>query len=139
MLLPVTSYASIKIAETGLDILRSLQVLILATFDPKRAGELRATRTTLQLSIATLVDELGPQIFSDFHKHRISESAAEKSREMATSPTMINDPWLEISHMSESLTNALPFSGLDLNWSQVDVNEVDDYFFFADRSKQHRS
>lgn len=87
---PGVCYAALRFGEIGMDIFKSLRPLYLS-LNPTSSNtlvQLRAQRERLQERITNIINELGPELFEDFHKMRIvpdSEKSPKGSR--PTTPT----------------------------------------------------
>ncbi|KAI8059322.1 hypothetical protein BC940DRAFT_313871 [Gongronella butleri] len=80
VIVSMVSYASLRFGEVGMDIARSLQPLVMALLDPESAQVLRSNREKLMHDITDVINEFGPQAFSDFDADYIS-------RHLPSSPT----------------------------------------------------
>jgi len=67
------TYAALRFGEVGMDIIKSLRPLFiaLAPHHGNTLQKLRARRKELALEVTELINELGPEMFSDFEKRRI--------------------------------------------------------------------
>ncbi|KAI8991181.1 hypothetical protein BDF20DRAFT_843170 [Mycotypha africana] len=73
-LLPYISYASMRFAENGVDVFKSLRPLYLALVDPDSSANLRRIREKLSQDITAVIDEIGPKVFSDFDSREVFRS-----------------------------------------------------------------
>ncbi|KAG2225551.1 hypothetical protein INT45_013662 [Circinella minor] len=91
-LLPFVSYASLRFGEIGLDILMSLQPLVMSILDPDGAEILRKNREKLSHDITELINEYGPKVFTDFDADYISRATAATSSSSATLSSLNKRP-----------------------------------------------
>ncbi|KAI8065261.1 hypothetical protein BC940DRAFT_241574 [Gongronella butleri] len=68
---PFFAYTGIRLVETGLDLLKSLQPLIIAVCEPDAAAGLRLMREKLSDDVTRFVNEHGPDVLGkQFDPHR---------------------------------------------------------------------
>ncbi|KAH6559911.1 hypothetical protein BASA61_000190 [Batrachochytrium salamandrivorans] len=84
--LPILGFATIRISDIGMDILKSLSPLVVSLVTPERSTKtLRVLRAELTASITAIVVELGPKVIPDFEAKRVvSEKEALLSIEAAS-------------------------------------------------------
>lgn len=72
-ILPTIAYSTLKFSEVGLDIYKSLPPLFVSLMpgNYKVIKELQETRARISSALHILIEELGPQTFSDFEQKRI--------------------------------------------------------------------
>ncbi|KAI8138022.1 hypothetical protein BJV82DRAFT_524338 [Fennellomyces sp. T-0311] len=70
---PVLHYVGIRLMETGVDLYKSLDPLLLATFNPNAASHLRSMRERLSDDITAFVNENGPTALEDFDPHKFDK------------------------------------------------------------------
>ncbi|CAO3608284.1 unnamed protein product [Mucor hiemalis] len=80
-LLPFVSYASMRFAENGVDVFKSLRPLYVALVDPDSTANLRQLREKLSNNITEVINEIGPHVFSDFDPDNVfrSDSTSQES------------------------------------------------------------
>lgn len=80
-LLPFVSYASMRFAENGVDVFKSLRPLYVALVDPDSTANLRQLREKLSNYITEVINEIGPHVFSDFDSENVfrSDSTSQES------------------------------------------------------------
>lgn len=137
VLLPAMSYTSMRLIESGLDELRSVQTLLFATFDPKKIEELGSMREELKIDIESIVEEFGPQLFADYHIRKqmlnkgISNEHDDASNKGNTSATLILVGG-GLQGLQKFMTSPVMGAGDYMDdWDKVEASEVDDYFFFG--------
>ncbi|KAF9480135.1 glycerol-3-phosphate O-acyltransferase [Pholiota conissans] len=66
--LPFMNYAALKFGEAGMDVLKSLPPLIIALFPGQQRSldKLKTERINLANEVASLINDFGPTIYSDF-------------------------------------------------------------------------
>ncbi|ODV89237.1 hypothetical protein CANCADRAFT_29487 [Tortispora caseinolytica NRRL Y-17796] len=69
LILPLVSYASMRIGEVGMDIAKSMRPLFLVVypFSSNSLSDLRKTREILAKEITEAVNKLGPDVFPDIN------------------------------------------------------------------------
>ncbi|KAI7361109.1 glycerol-3-phosphate O-acyltransferase [Hortaea werneckii] len=70
---PAVCFAALRFGEIGMDIFKSIRPLVLS-LNPTSSNslvKLRARRAQLQEQINDIINELGPELFPDFDRHRI--------------------------------------------------------------------
>ncbi|KAK7203695.1 hypothetical protein BZA70DRAFT_307438 [Myxozyma melibiosi] len=83
IVLPMITYAALRIGEVGMDIFKSLNPLVtcLNPFYFNAMAKLKLTREDLAKEVTEAIDVLGPEVFSDFEKFRmIHASAVEETK-----------------------------------------------------------
>ncbi|PHZ13219.1 glycerol-3-phosphate/dihydroxyacetone phosphate dual substrate-specific sn-1 acyltransferase [Rhizopus microsporus ATCC 52813] len=80
-LLPFVSYASMRFAENGIEVFKSLRPLYVALIDPDSSAHLREIRERLSEDITKVINEIGPLVFSDFDPNNVfrSDSTSKES------------------------------------------------------------
>ncbi|RCH96055.1 hypothetical protein CU097_009131 [Rhizopus azygosporus] len=80
-LLPFVSYASMRFAENGIEVFKSLRPLYVALIDPDSSAHLREIREKLSEDITKVINEIGPLVFSDFDPNNVfrSDSTSKES------------------------------------------------------------
>ncbi|CDH14220.1 related to Glycerol-3-phosphate O-acyltransferase 2 [Zygosaccharomyces bailii ISA1307] len=80
-LLVLMTYASLKTGEVGVDLFKSLPPLFVSLFYPgSKLMRLKKMRESLSDEITEVCNELGPQVFPNFHKIIESQYKDEKPR-----------------------------------------------------------
>ncbi|SCV74439.1 BQ2448_8078 [Microbotryum intermedium] len=76
--LPLIGISALKFGEVGMDVYKSIRPLLLSVLpgNHKQLDKLRAMRSSLQLEINQLVEELAPKIFEDFQTNRVVQPSA---------------------------------------------------------------
>ncbi|KAI9268775.1 hypothetical protein BY458DRAFT_533777 [Sporodiniella umbellata] len=69
--LPFVSYASMRFAENGVDVFKSLRPLYVALYDPDSTANLCEIREKLSQNITEVINEIGPSVFSDFDPENV--------------------------------------------------------------------
>lgn len=75
---PFFAYLGIRLVETGLELFKSLQPLILAVFEPDAAANLRKMRSRLADDVTDFVNENGPVVLDDFNPDKFDQLEAKK-------------------------------------------------------------
>lgn len=73
VLFPLVTFAALRLGEVGMDIFKSLRPLVMC-INPASSfnlPQLREKRADLSERVTELINELGPEMFSDFDKTRI--------------------------------------------------------------------
>lgn len=73
VLFPLITFAALRLGEVGMDIFKSLRPLVMC-LNPTSSyniQQLRERRADLSERVTELINELGPEMFSDFDKTRI--------------------------------------------------------------------
>ncbi|KAI9274439.1 hypothetical protein BDA99DRAFT_497485 [Phascolomyces articulosus] len=157
VLLPFVSYASLRFGEIGLDILMSLQPLVMSILDPDGAEILRKNREKLSHDITELINEYGPKVFPDFDADYISRTTASTPSTSSTTRSSSNKRPAPVRRTSSSSfinwTTTTPSKlpkiasgffqqavrmGLDdkniFNWGRIEESsDMDDNSFYLDR------
>ncbi|KAG7092430.1 hypothetical protein E1B28_008786 [Marasmius oreades] len=73
LVLPIMNYAALKFGEAGMDVLKSLRPLIVALIPGQQRSldKLKNMRVQLSNEVASLINDLGPKLYSDFDQTRI--------------------------------------------------------------------
>lgn len=73
IIFPAITFAAFRIGEVGMDILKSLRPLVLCISPTSSYSvqRLRARRLELSKQVATVINDLGPDMYDDFEKTRI--------------------------------------------------------------------
>ncbi|KDE08118.1 hypothetical protein MVLG_01599 [Microbotryum lychnidis-dioicae p1A1 Lamole] len=76
--LPLIGISALKFGEVGMDVYKSIRPLLLSVLpgNHKQLDKLRAMRSSLQIEINQLVEELAPKIFEDFQTNRVVQPSA---------------------------------------------------------------
>lgn len=69
--LPFISYASLRFGEKGVDVFKSLRPLYFALVDPDSSANLRHLREKLSDVITSTINQIGPDVFSDFDANAV--------------------------------------------------------------------
>ncbi|KAK6441435.1 Glycerol-3-phosphate/dihydroxyacetone phosphate acyltransferase [Oleoguttula sp. CCFEE 5521] len=121
-------YWALRFGEIGMDIFKSLRPLFLLLF-PSSSNtlvRLREQRTALQEQITEIVNELGPELFSDFDQQRIlgdpQHTPHSPSRSRPSTPNHTRDGSNDIDALR--FTPASPTSPKPLTRKRTDSNEL---------------
>ncbi|OZJ03870.1 hypothetical protein BZG36_03683 [Bifiguratus adelaidae] len=76
--LPFFSYASVRVGEVGMDVLRSLPPLFVTIGQPQAAENLRQIRATLSQDITKAINRLAPRVYDDFDPDRWEKIARQQ-------------------------------------------------------------
>ncbi|CAI6322448.1 unnamed protein product [Periconia digitata] len=89
ILYPTVTYAALRFGEVAMDIVKSLVPLIkiMSPWSGNQLVRLKDRREKLAQAITDIINELGPEMFDDFHSKRIIEDPFSKSPATTTSPT----------------------------------------------------
>lgn len=73
MLFPLITFAALRFGEVGMDIFKSLRPLVMCLNPASNYNihQLRERRAALSERVTNVINELGPEMFSDFDKTRI--------------------------------------------------------------------
>ncbi|OZJ03873.1 hypothetical protein BZG36_03684 [Bifiguratus adelaidae] len=132
-MLPFISYASMRFAENGLDVYRSLRPLFLSLMDPTSVENLRNVRNRLSDNLTDLINEYGPKIFPDFDPSRLSRGGSVAPRPQGEqsnglSPTLLSTGNSNSNSTTSMIQLAEGFLSSRLEW-------LDDKLFFLTRSE----
>ncbi|KAG2205573.1 hypothetical protein INT47_005948, partial [Mucor saturninus] len=134
-LLPFISYASMRFAENGVDVFKSLRPLYVALVDPDSTENLRQLREKLSQNITEVINEIGPQVFSDFDSNNVFRSDS-TSQESVSELAEGGRTFSQIA--GEFLTGtakALLDDSKIFNWTKQDEeSDPDEVLYFLDRS-----
>ncbi|KAI8089151.1 uncharacterized protein BX664DRAFT_263761 [Halteromyces radiatus] len=81
---PFFAYMGLRLVETGLELLKSIQPLILAVQQPNAAASLRMMREKLSDDVTDFVNKNGPTVLDDFDQHRFDHLESKKKASTAT-------------------------------------------------------
>ncbi|KAI9268324.1 hypothetical protein BDA99DRAFT_505514 [Phascolomyces articulosus] len=109
---PFLHYAGVRLLETGVDLYKSLNPLLLATFNPGSAAHVRTMREKLSDDITSFVNENGPSALEDFDPHRFDNLEQRGIFDGSTIPWLGHDRSLFNFHSSSSSSLASSSSGL---------------------------
>ncbi|KAH8827842.1 glycerol-3-phosphate O-acyltransferase [Flagelloscypha sp. PMI_526] len=112
--LPIMNFAALKFGEAGMDVLKSIRPLILALLQPSRFNKLLAMREHLSNEVASVINEFGPQLYSDFDEHRILHPSS------AAPPSISVDQGVVRRHSS---TGAVDAQGMGLTHPMTWLDE----------------
>ncbi|KAI9497823.1 hypothetical protein BDB00DRAFT_867952 [Zychaea mexicana] len=157
-LLPFVSYASLRFGEIGIDILMSLQPLVMSVLDPDGTEIMRKNREKLSHDLTELINEYGPKVFPDFDADYICRTTTTATTSSFTTsaklPTARPAPIRRSSsssfiNWSSATSSKLPRiasgffqqavrMGLDdkniFNWGRIEESsDMDDNSFYLDR------
>lgn len=123
LILPSLTYASIHCYDHGADIFKSLRPLWMAVISGSSVQPLRDMRADLQEQIASIIDDLGPEMFGpDFQKTRIVR-AEDVDYSLRLAQKLRRGQGFE-------------FNAHDFRWDAVDEREFsDDIFLFRDEKR----
>ncbi|CAJ0927629.1 14066_t:CDS:2 [Entrophospora sp. SA101] len=130
----IDSYATMRLADTGHDIYRSLRPLFLSLIPSTKSyfQTLREVREQLSYDLTELINELGPKIYPDFDNSRLVREVKGKSRSGSASPSP-SRPSSTGLQFSSFLTISDWLSEKNLDWERADDSDYDDVFFFLDQ------
>ncbi|ORZ10221.1 hypothetical protein BCR42DRAFT_422997 [Absidia repens] len=74
----IFAYVGIRFVETGLEVFKSIQPLVLAIFEPDAAANLRKMRERLADDVTDFVNENGPVVLDDFDPTRFDNLESKK-------------------------------------------------------------
>ncbi|CAO3589108.1 unnamed protein product [Absidia cylindrospora] len=74
----IFAYVGIRFVETGLEVFKSIQPLVLAIFEPDAAANLRKMRERLSDDVTDFVNENGPVVLDDFDPTRFDNLESKK-------------------------------------------------------------
>ncbi|KAF5365754.1 hypothetical protein D9758_003306 [Tetrapyrgos nigripes] len=71
--LPFMNFAALKFGEAGMDVLKSLRPLVVALIPGQQRSleKVKAMREHLSNEVAGVINDLGPQLYTDFNQWRI--------------------------------------------------------------------
>ncbi|KAH8551722.1 hypothetical protein BGW37DRAFT_310852 [Umbelopsis sp. PMI_123] len=137
--LPFISYASMRFAENGLEVYRSIRPLYVRLVDRDSAEGLRQNRERLSTDITDLINEYAPKVFNDFDPDNVFRPASVAAMD-ATSSSAPSTPGIDLQRLASGFfTNAAAsMDWLDdrniFNWSRQEESEADDSLYFLDRN-----
>ncbi|KAI9484616.1 hypothetical protein BDB00DRAFT_774547 [Zychaea mexicana] len=99
---PFLHYAAIRLLETGVDLYKSLNPLLLSTLNPSAAAHLRSMRERLSDDITSFVNENGPSALEDFDPHKFEKLEQRGMFDGSTIPWLGHDRSLFNFHSSSS-------------------------------------
>ncbi|KAJ4487991.1 glycerol-3-phosphate O-acyltransferase [Lentinula aciculospora] len=78
MALPFMNIAALKFGEAGMDVLKSLRPLVVASVpgQQRTLDKLRAMREQLSNEVVDVINDFGPKLYEDFNQWRILPSAS---------------------------------------------------------------
>ncbi|KAI8889959.1 hypothetical protein K501DRAFT_237572 [Backusella circina FSU 941] len=132
-LLPFVSYASMRFAENGVDVFKSLRPLYMALVDPDSTQNLRQLREKLSQDITNVIDDFGPKVFSDFDRNNVfrSDSTSKESvSELAEGGRTFSQIATQFltGRAKELLDDTQIF-----NWTKEESENEDDQLYFLDK------
>ncbi|KAI8349694.1 hypothetical protein BD560DRAFT_410197 [Blakeslea trispora] len=134
-MLPFVSYASMRFAENGVDVFKSLRPLYLALVDPDSTANLRQLREKLSQDITAVINEIGPDVFSDFDSDNVFRSD-NTSKESVSELAEGGRTFSQIAN--EFLTGtarALLDDSKIFNWTKQEEDpESEDLLYFLDKT-----
>ncbi|KAH9934782.1 glycerol-3-phosphate O-acyltransferase [Fomitopsis serialis] len=73
VILPFVAYAALKFGEAGMDVLKSLRPLVVASIpgQSRSLNQLKAMRVEVSNQLAEVIREFGPELYTDFDANRI--------------------------------------------------------------------
>lgn len=133
--MPVISYISLVFGERGIDIYKSLRPLFLQLMPGAnaRVKSLCEMREDLATRITNLINELGPQLYTDWSTRmfRSLSELEDSGTSGASTPRQINlRGWIKS-----------PIELLDsdtFSWEHTDAKDEDGVFFFGDSGDEGR-
>lgn len=147
VVLPVFSYATMRILEVGRELLRSLRPLWYSLRAQSSGSALRLLRTRLRRQISVLIEEFGPLTVENFEQNRLvprrksSEGAggAQQRPVLSRIPSFLESAGHEaleaVMQRYRTIASSLcldmgsdTFSG---EWESVCDGDIDDLFFSA--------
>ncbi|KAF0383963.1 bifunctional glycerol-3-phosphate/glycerone-phosphate O-acyltransferase SCT1 [Gigaspora margarita] len=130
IILSVITYGTMRLADTGLDIYRSLRPLFLSLLPWSKSSiqNLRQIREKLAFDLTELINELGPKIYPDFDAARIVQESKKASRSPSPSrPPSRPSSSLRLLSLTDLMDDKL------FNWEKAEDSDYDDVFFFLDK------
>ncbi|KAI9283454.1 hypothetical protein BC943DRAFT_280969, partial [Umbelopsis sp. AD052] len=137
--LPFISYASMRFAENGLEVYRSIRPLYVRLVDRDSAEGLRQNRERLSTDITDLINEYAPKVFNDFDPDNVFRPASVAAMD-PTNSSGPSTPGIDLQRLASGFfTNAAArIDWLDdrniFNWGRQEESEVDDSLYFLDRN-----
>jgi len=137
--LPFISYASMRFAENGLEVYRSIRPLYVRLVHGDSAEGLRQNRERLSTDITDLINEYAPKVFNDFDPDNVFRPASVAAME-AASASVPSTPGIDLQRLASGFfTNAAAkMDFLDdrniFNWNRHEESDVDDASYFLDRN-----
>ncbi|KAI7898544.1 uncharacterized protein BX663DRAFT_533301 [Cokeromyces recurvatus] len=134
-MLPFISYASMRFAENGVDVFKSIRPLYLALVDPDASANLRQLREKLSQDITAAINEIGPNVFSDFDSSNVfrSDNTSEESvSELASGGRTFSQI---ASEFLTGTANVLLHDSNIFNWTkQEEESDSDEQLYFLDKT-----
>ncbi|KAI9472339.1 MAG: hypothetical protein EXX96DRAFT_583706 [Benjaminiella poitrasii] len=134
-MLPFVSYASMRFAENGVDVFKSIRPLYLALVDPAASANLRQLREKLSQDITAVINEIGPAVFSDFDSSNVfrSDSTSEEAvSELASGGRTFSQI---ASEFLTGTANVLLHDSNIFNWTrQEEESDSDEQLYFLDKT-----
>ncbi|CAO3685121.1 unnamed protein product [Umbelopsis ramanniana] len=137
--LPFISYASMRFAENGVEVYRSIRPLYVRLVDRDSAEGLRQNRERLSTDITDLINEYAPKVFNDFDPDNVFRPASVAAMDAANA-SVPSTPGIDLQRLASGFfTNAAArMDWLDdrniFNWSRQEESDVDDSLYFLDRN-----
>lgn len=87
------TFAALRFGEVGMDIFKSLRPLVLCVFPSSgyNIHRMREQRAKLSTQVTDVINELGPEMFSDFEKTRLVPDAAGSRHGSNAPPTPVGE------------------------------------------------
>lgn len=135
-LLPFVSYASMRFAENGVDVFKSLRPLYMALVDPDSTANLRQLREKLSQNITEVINEIGPHVFSDFDSDNVFRSdntSQESVNELAEGGRTFSQ--IAGEFLTGTAKVLLDDSSI-FNWTKQDEedSDADELLYFLDKT-----
>ena len=130
ILLPIGTYAALRLAETGLDIYKSLKplwyVVFPSVFYYQPTERLREMKQKLSLQVNAVINEMGPSLFPDFQIYFLTDKALED--EVVQRQLGLHISFLTSWRSGEDLIEKKSATASPLNenaWELVDKKDFD--------------
>ncbi|KAI8646744.1 hypothetical protein BD408DRAFT_336449 [Parasitella parasitica] len=134
-MLPFVSYASMRFAENGVDVFKSLRPLYVALVDPDSTANLRQLREKLSQNITKVINEIGPDVFSDFDPDNVfrNDSTSQESvNELAEGRRTFSQ--IAAGFLTDTANVILNDSNI-FNWTnQEEESDSDEQLYFLDKT-----
>ncbi|KAL9557802.1 hypothetical protein MBANPS3_001193 [Mucor bainieri] len=134
-MLPFVSYASMRFAENGVDVFKSLRPLYVALVDPDSTANLRQLREKLSQDITEVINEIGPDVFSDFDSDNVfrNDSTSQESvNELAEGGRTFSQ--IAAGFLTDTANVILNDSNI-FNWTkQEEESDSDEQLYFLDKT-----
>ncbi|ORX45883.1 hypothetical protein DM01DRAFT_1294295 [Hesseltinella vesiculosa] len=135
IMLPFISYASMRFGENGMDVYKSLRPLYMALVDQDSTMNLRTIRENLSEDITNLINEYGPNVFSDFDPASGVYKNTDPSKQRVSE---LGEGGKTFSQIASEFVNTRAMDWLDdkniFNWGRQDDSDSDDEtLYFLDK------